>query len=371
MKIIFLSRSLHLGGAERQLTVLAKGLRHLGHDVKVAVFYSGGPLEADLNADKIPIIYLDKKCRGHAFSFFLRLTRVVRREHPDILHSYLVIPNILTILLKPFFPSGKMIWGVRASNVDVDRYDLFSRLTYRIECKLSRFADLIICNSHAGMEYAALHGFPKNRMVVVPNGIDTDRFHFNPEPRARIRSEWGIQEREKLIGLVARLDPMKDHPTFIRAAARLAKQRPDVRFVCVGGGPKLYRSELISLSHQLGLAGKLIWAGLREDMPNVYNSLDVAVSSSYGEGFPNAIAEAMACGVPCVVTDVGDSARIVGNAGVVVPAKDSDALAAGLSHALNGIKPANRFLHERIKDRFSYDILIKATEDLFVWAHRI
>lgn len=201
MKIIFLSRSLHLGGAERQLTVLAKGLCHLGHDVKVAVFYSGGPLEADLNAAKIPVIYLDKQFRWHAFSFFLRLARLVRREHPDILHSYLVIPNILTIMLKPFSPSAKMVWGVRASNVDLDRYDSLARLTYHIECKLSRFADLIICNSHAGMEYAALHGFPKNKMVVVPNGIDTDRFYPDPKARDQIRAEWGIQESEKLIGI--------------------------------------------------------------------------------------------------------------------------------------------------------------------------
>ena len=134
-----------------------------------------------------------------------------------------------------------------------------------------------------------------------------------------MRLEWGIAECEKLIGQVGRLDPMKDHSTFLKAAALLAHERKDVRFVCVGEGPTGYRDELYSLAKTLGLASRLIWAGSRRDMPAVYNAFDVAVSSSrWGEGLPNVIAEAMACGVPCVVTDVGDSAFVVDKLGVVV-----------------------------------------------------
>ncbi|MDH4220896.1 MAG: glycosyltransferase, partial [Candidatus Aminicenantes bacterium] len=209
-------------------------------------------------------------------------------------------------------------------------------------------------------------GFPERKLVVIHNGIETDRFFTDLEARARIRAQWGVREGEKLIGIVARFDPMKDHVTFIRAAALLSNQRPDVRFVCVGNGQEPYKSELYSLSHKLSLDDKLIWVGAREDMPSVYNALDIAVSSSYEEGFPNVIVEAMACGVPCVVTDVGDSAMIVGNEGVVVPPRDSDALLAGLSQAMNRVKPDRSFLNAYVKDRFSCDLLIKKTEELLL-----
>lgn len=369
MKILFLSRSLDIAGAERQLTLLAKGLHECGHDVKVAVFYTGGLLETDLKVANIPLIQLNKKRRWHTFSFLWRLAKIIRCERPDILHSYLSMPNILAIMFKPFFLRLKIVWGVRSSNMYLDRYEWLMRMSYRIERMLSGFPNLIICNSHAGLEYAVRHGFPREKMVRVPNGIDTNRFYPNGEERARIRGEWGIQEDEWLIGLVARLDPMKGYETFLRASARLAQQRSDIRFVCVGDGPEPYKSRLTSLSNELGLFGRLIWAGARKDMASVYNSLDIAVSSSYGEGFPNVIAESMACGIPCVVTDIGDSSLIVGETAIVVPPENPVALAEGIMTMLsktefldNTLKSACRI---RIVENFSTERLIKETTALF------
>ena len=139
-----------------------------------------------------------------------------------------------------------------------------------------------------------------------------------------------------------------------------------MRFVCVGDGPEPYKSELFSLAHSLCLDDNLIWTGSRSDMPAVYNSLDIACSSSYGEGFPNVIGEAMACGIPCVVTDVGDSALIVGNTGIVVPARDYRELAAGI---LNMLARLNRHRSEiseqvrkRIVDNFDLEIMITNTK---------
>ena len=115
-------------------------------------------------------------------------------------------------------------------------------------------------------------------------------------------------EDEKLIGRIARLAPDKGYPIFLEAAALLSKERKDVRFVIAGAGPESYRRQLQLLSQELGLAERLIWAGARPDMPAVYNALDILCSSSDSEGFGLTVAEAMACGVPCVATDVGDSA---------------------------------------------------------------
>ncbi len=350
-KILFLIRSLNYGGAQRQLVALAKGLHERGHNVVVAVFYHGGPLEQDLNDAGVSVIILGKRKRWDVFPFLWRLICLVYREKPDILHGYLFEANLLTILLKPMFPRIRMIWGVRASNMDLSQYDWLAHLLFRVACFFSRFADIIIVNSNAGKEYHQKRGFPEKKMVVIPNGIDTERFKTDPDARIRIRAEWGIKEDERLIGLVARLDPMKDHPIFLRAAAILARERQDVRFVCIGDGPEPYKTELKRFSGELGLENKLIWTGTRSDMPFVYNALDIDTSSSYGEGFPNVIGEAMACGVPCVVTDVGDSAWIVGDTGIVLAPKSPESIVKGWNSLLSLDLTKMMLLKEKVRQR--------------------
>jgi glycosyltransferase involved in cell wall biosynthesis len=216
------------------------------------------------------------------------------------------------------------------------------------------------------LDHAVANGFPKNRMVVIPNGIDTERFCPEPEARQRVRAEWGVAEDEKLIGLVGRLDPMKDHPTFLRAASLLSQERDDVHFVCVGDGPAGYRRELHVLTENLGLVQHLTWAGVREDMSAVYNALDIVTSSSaYGEGFSNVVGEAMACGVPCVATDVGDSAWIVGDQRLVVPPSNPEALAARWQDVIDKASEAQSSiglnLRERVVHNFSLDHMIERT----------
>ncbi|MES4787378.1 MAG: group 1 glycosyl transferase, partial [Nitrospiraceae bacterium] len=227
-------------------------------------------------------------------------------------------------------------------------------------------SDLIIFNSWAGQQHHIAHGYCGKRMAVVPNGINTERFRPDAESRQRVRTEWVITEDQVLIGLVARLDPMKDHPTFLRAAARVAVLRPNVRFVCVGDGPQTYKRELWSLSEALQLKERLIWAGSRTDIVAVYNALDIAVLSSYGEGFPNVVAEAMACGVPCVVTNVGAAAQIVGPMGVVVQPRDPEALCQGMLTSLCRLtEPGlSQQVRERIVQTFSRERLVCATKEL-------
>ena len=327
------------------------------------VFYSKGPLEKELQYSNVPVFDLQKSGRWDVFLFLVRAVRAVWKLKPEVIYAFLGTPNILTAFLKPIFPKVRMIWGVRASNVDLAQYNWLFRLSYRAECLLSRFADLIICNSHAGLEYAAANGLSRGRMIVIPNGIDTERWKPDAVARERIRAEWGVAENEILIGLVARLDPMKGHPTFLSAAAMLIQERTDVRFVCVGDGPELYKSELHRLASGLCLDGKLIWAGARHDIPAVCNALDIASSpSSFGEGFSNSIAEAMACGVPCVVTDVGDSALIVGDTGVVVSPSMPIALCEGFRLMLKRLGPDLRdTTRALIVKRFTNEVMVTNT----------
>ncbi len=365
MKILLLCRSLGYGGTERQISVLAQSLHQKGHEVSIGVFYANCELERDLNEIGVPIIDLRKSGRWDLLSFFVRLVNAVHKFRPQVIYGFLGPSNILTIFLKPLFPKILMVWGVRTSNVDLKLYDWLYLFSYRVECLLSNFADIIICNSRAGMEYAAANGFPRKKMSVISNGIDVELFKPDAKERLRVRREWGVTHDEKLIGLVARLDLMKDHPTFLKAAAMLASEEPYVRFVCVGDGSGDYKKDVHQLAQNLGLNGKLLWVGARHDMAAVYSALDIATSTSYGEGFSNAIAEAMACGVPCVVTDVGDSAFIVGTTGVVVPPSKPDALRAGLSMMLKklggNIQDEARAL---IVSRFTNDILANDTLEL-------
>lgn len=367
INIVFIIRSLNYGGAERQLVNLAKDLNKEKFNPTILTFYSG-PLERELKEANVKTIWLEKKGRWDVFGFLFRLYRQLAALKPDMIHGYLTVQNILTILLKPFFPRVRMVIGVRASNMDLSRYDWLARLMDSVESFLSRYADLVIVNSKAGFTYSLGQGFPEKKMIMIPNGIDTERFKPDKEGGRRVRNEWGIPEGKVLIGLVGRLDPMKDHPTFLKAASLLVKQKKPVHFVCLGTGPTAYRDELIAIGKELGLSDHISWIDPRSDMPSVYNGFDIVSSSScFGEGFPNVIGEAMACGVPCVVTDVGDSARVVGNTGIVVPPNNPEALAAGwiqcMSEDNNETGATPRL---RIQNNFSLNRLAQHTEEVLI-----
>lgn len=363
MKWMFLIRSLGYGGAERQLINLAKGLRERGHEIVVVTFYPGGELKEDLLTAQVTVRDLGKRGRWDLLMPMLRLVGLIRETRPDILHSYLTTANLLTLVPKISCPKMTIAWGVRASSMDWSRYDRFTRMTFHLECLLSRFADHIIVNSQAGWDYHVSCGFPAGKLTLIRNGIDTDYFKPDAEACRRVRSEWGVTDDERLVGLVGRLDPMKDHPTFLKAAAVVAKEHKEVRFACVGDGPSDYRRRLHAMAVELGIGDRVIWGDARRDMPAVYNAFDIAVSSSYGEGCSNMIAEAMACGVPCVVTDVGDSASIVGEGGRVVSPCSPDALATIIGSVLSeGID--KDLIRERILKFFGVAKFVLRTEEV-------
>lgn len=363
MKIVFIARSLHFGGAERQLVELATGLRAAGHDVVVLTFYPSGAYGSVLEAKGVRECSLDKQGRWDVLRFGVRLATILRRHAPDVIHSYLGVPNLLTVLLKPFLGEAKIIWGVRASDMDWSHYDLLTRWLHRIEPGLSRYSDLVIVNSHAGYVHAMAQGFATDKLVVIPNGIDVRAFVPDRAAGERVRRQWRIGREQWLIGLVGRVDPIKDHPTFLHAAARSVKSRSDVHFVCVGDGEEIYRNEMVSLGENLGLEKRLRWEESRADVKDVYNALDVLCCASISEGFPNVVAEAMACGVPCVVTDAGDSARIVGDTGIVVPRGDAAALADACERMILRLRREGSSLREaartRISEQFAVERLVE------------
>lgn len=366
MKICLLTRSLGTGGMATQLFVLARGLARKGHQVIVIALYAGGNVEQYSNIEGLRVRVLNKKGRWHLISFFRDVLNAVRQEGPDVLQSYLSAANILSALMKPFLEPPPVLWGIRSSLMHLQQYDRFLRFNYYLERKLSRFADCIVANSRAGLEYARGHGFVCKDMVFIPNGIDTDRFHPDEDGRNSVRTEWGMSPDQMLIGLVGRMDPVKDHSAFLRAAALLRKKIPEARFVCIGPGNPEYSKRLKALESDLGLKGFVIWEDARADMPRVYNAFDLAVSTSQAEGFSNVIGEAMASGISCVVTDVGDSAFIVGDCGMVVPSGNPELMAAAWEQALlQDRTEVGRRSRARMIENFSVDRLILNTEEVY------
>jgi len=366
VQVLFLIRSLNFGGSERQLVMMAAGLKASGVPVRVATFYEGGPLRDELTRHGVECRSLKKRTRWDVVGFLWRWIQMARDCRPSVLYAFLGSANLMAIMAKPWLGHAKIVWSVRASNMDLGQYGWLDRILFQLECSLARFADRIIVNSTAGRDYVAARGFPKDKMVVIPNGIDTERFRPNPSSRERMRKEWGIGGHEFLIGVVGRLDPMKDQETFVRAAGVMGRQRQDVRFVCVGNGSDERRQALERLAEGLGLGKRILWKEAISDVATVYCALDLlTLSSAFGEGFPNVVAEAMACGVPCVVTDVGDSRMIVGETGIIVPARDPAALSKAWSMVLewNAEKRAlmSRQTRERIVRHFNVDRMVEAT----------
>ncbi len=334
MKVLLFVRDLGVGGSQRQLGVLAAGLAQRGHGVAVVVLYAGGALEASLADSGARLISIEKTSRWDVVAPLARLRRLFVSERPDLVYAFLPTQTTLAALLLPSRLETKLVFGLRAGGMQLDRYDALNALSYRTEAWLSRRADLIIANARAVRVDATARGLPVARIAVVPNGIDTDAMRPDATAgRAQRRAwahSWGLADDAFVIGCVARLDPMKDHTNFLHAAARFAKEHPQARFVCAGDGPAGYRGELAALANSLGLVDRLVWAGEIGDVRAAYNAFDIAtLPSAFGEGFPNVVGEAMACGVPVVATDVGDTGAIVGAHGEVVPPARPDLLCAG------------------------------------------
>ena len=309
---------------------------------------------------------LEKRGRWSIINFTGSLLRCVDEFSPDMVHGYLGTSNLLSVVVKWLRRGVKSVWGLRASDVDYGRYSRLARLDFGLQRLLSRFADLIIVNSQAGFDYAREKGFPGKRMEVVSNGVDTELFRPDRESGRPLRAEWGVGDHEVLVGLVARLDPMKDHEIFFKAASTLVRENSRIRFVCVGSGPDDYFEELKGQAVGLGLKERLFWAGGRSGMPAVYNALDVlCLCSAFGEGFSNVLAEAMACGVPCVSTDVGDARLILGDTGLVVDRGSPEELAEALLELVRRIQDGKRFdTRLRIVDDFSLDKMVERAEEL-------
>jgi glycosyltransferase involved in cell wall biosynthesis len=362
MQVLFLIRALTTGGAQRQLVALANGLAQRGHRVTVLTFYPGGELAVGLDP-RVERRSLDKRDRWESGAFYARLLSAIRQERPEVMYSFLTSANVLSGTTRLFFPRVRVVWGKRGAVREASMLDSLERALVRLERWLSPFAAAVIYNSGSLRDQSVSTGYPTRNTHVIPNGIDTATFYPDPGKREALRAQWGVEAGDTLVGLVGRLDRIKGQAVFLQAAQMMRRENPSLHLIIIGDGDPAYRDELQALAADLGISEAVTWAGFRSDMKDVYNALDILVSASQGESLPNVLCEAMACGVPCVSTDVGDSARIIGDCGAVVPPGDPAALAQAVLSLLDNLPEIDRkAVRARIVENFSLEKAIAATE---------
>lgn len=363
--VAFLIRRMERGGAEGQLCDLVNGLHRRGRPVCLLSLYDPPGTGALALAPDLPCASAGKRCA--ADPRLLRLVHPLRHFGANTLCCLLYPALASSLVLKPLAGVGRVVWTIRSSGHVPEHLPAAARLVIRSVAWLyPRYPDLVIANSEAGRRWGLGIGVPPDRLAVVPNGADGRRFRIDRASGAALRQHWGMTAEHILIGHVGRLHPMKDHLSFLRAAAAIARELPQARFICVGQGRAPYTAQMKALASQLELDSRLIWAGQRHDMPAVYNALDLAVlPSAYGEGMSNALLEAMLSGVACVASRVGDAAAILGHSGRLVHAGQQDELAQAILDLLrngDGQSPAAR--REHVLSHFAVEKMLSCMEAL-------
>ncbi|MCL6620893.1 MAG: glycosyltransferase [Syntrophobacterales bacterium] len=371
VSVVHLITSLAVGGAQMHLykTVTRFDPRLIRSTVVSLV--PPGPVGGLLQEAGLPVHHLGMaKGRPHPAGL-ARLVALLRRLRPQVLQTYLYHADLLGLLAGRLAGVPRIFWNLRQSVMEFGRYRRTTAWTVRLSARLSRRVDLILVNSWAGADYHRRLGYDPERMLVVPNGFDLERFRPDPGAYREVRRDLGLAPDHLLVGMFARLDPQKDHATFLAAAARVAAAVPQVSFLLAGTGLTPEQPQVEALVRESALPpGRLFLLGERRDIPRLAAALDVFVlSSAFGEGCANAVGEAMAAGVPCVVTRVGDSPRLVGDTGLTVPPRNPEALARAVTRLLTLEAPQRRLLGEAARSRIARHFALNTIVARLTWLY--
>lgn len=352
IRVLHIINSLRPGGAEAMLLKLVSALPRDEFDLSVLTLLDGGRLSeslSDLNVwtgslDLRPVTIL----RAAA-----SLKAHVRGTAPDVLHGWMPHGNVTAWLARKLASHRPaVIWGIRQALYTIRTQRPVTAGLIRFGAIVSGSIDRIIYNSSEAQRHHLSIGYDAERALVIPNGFDCGQFRPDPAARALIREELGIPADVPLVGHIARFHPMKDHAAFLRAAAAIAETHPRVEFLLAGAGVTSDQPALREiLDHLPSLVGRVHLIGDRADVARIHAALDIACLSSWTEAFPNILGEAMATGVPCVSTDVGEARAIVGETGIIVPARDPAALGQALLAVVRLSDEERRRLGARARER--------------------
>lgn len=363
IRVLHLITTLEAGGAQTMLSNLvspragAVALRHV-----VVEMMSGGEGAECIRGKSVPVHSLCmERGRGSAGAIW-RFLHLLRTERPSLVQTWLYHADLMGLAAVPM--RLPVVWNIRSA-----WHHGISRLTPRLCARLSGVPAAVVVNSEAGRAVHESIGYRPRRWCLIGNGFELDVFKPDDDARASVRAEIGLAAGTPLVGLVGRWDAHKDHATFFSAAAALKAQREDVHFMLVGEGLTPDNPAVARMAANAGITHAVHLLGLRSDIPRLTAALDLATCTSIAEAFPNIVGEAMAAGVPCVATDVGDTAQLVGDRELIVPPRDPQALAAAWGRILALDAEARRKKglegRARIAERYSLRVIAGQYERLY------
>jgi len=371
IKIIHLITGLSTGGAENTLAKLLAHKRMNGISSKVISLKDDGPIGDEIRKLGIPVINLGWRAGSVNLLQWLSLIKTLKKESPDILQTWMYHADLVGGICGKLAGIKHILWNIRNLNLDKAYIKSSTMWVVKVCAQLSKsLPKKIIVNSEHARTVHIKNGYDPSKFVIIPNGFDLSKFHPDKEAKASVLKELNLPADNELVGLVARYDPIKDHVNFLNAARILHKQNLKVHFLLCGRDITWENKDLVKFIEKNDLLHYTHLLGERKDIPRLTAALEIAVSSSAGESFSNTIGEAMSCGVPCVVTDVGDSANLVSNTGKVVPPNNHKALAEGIMEILTMSLKDRRNLglsaRQRIHDKFELSCTLQKYKNLYL-----
>lgn len=370
IKVVHIISDLSIGGAEMMLYKLLRETDRSSFEPVVISLINRGPLRARIEALGIPVHTVNIKSAASSPAGFWRLVWLLRRIRPDLIVGWMY-HSCLAAQLASFFlrRRTRVFWSIHFAIYSHTSTKRTTAAIIRACAPLSKLASRIIFVSHASRDQHTAIGYSVANSCVIPNGINTSEFIPSRKSRAAVRSELGVAKDALLIGMMGRYHPVKDHANFLQAAHLVSQRNPNVNFVLIGQGVDHQNKELCRLIRDLGLTRQTHLLGERDDMPRISASLDVFSLSSHCESFPNVIGEAMACEVPCAVTNVGDASFLVGGTGRVVESRNPRALANAWQELIElgtvGRSELGRAARSRIIEHFRLDSVVRRYEALY------
>jgi len=360
--------TLMCGGTENQFMTLARELDRTRFDVEFACLRRWGPFVDELTTRNIPLTeYPVSSFRSpKTLAEQARLARHIRRERVQIVHAYNFYGNVFAV------PPARLAAPVTIASIR-DRAPYLTPMQKRVQRFACQFADCILTNAAAVKDWLVDEGFDGAKITVIPNGVDLTRFDEAP-PREQLRRDLGLACQTPLVGVVSRLTRLKGLENFIEAAAMLGQRFPDARFLIIGETSPMnrdYLPELQRYAEECGVGDRILFTGIRSDVPAILASLDVSVMPSLNEALSNVLLESMAAGAPTVATRVGGTPEALadGTTGLLVDPADSRALAAAIAQLLTDRTLATglgRAARARIADCYSVRRMVCATEDVYL-----
>ncbi len=370
IKVTHIIADLSPGGAETTLYRVLSRMDAARFQNEVISLTSLGSIAQRIRAVGVPVRALGIK-RGIPNPFlFVRLVQWIRKSKPQIVQTWMYHADLIGGLAARLAGEGRLVWNIRQANLDPNWNKPLTIWTAKACARMSPWLPgcVVSCSQAALLLHAKL-GYAANNMEVIPNGFDLEEFRPDPGARLSFRRELGLPQDALVIGMAARFHAVKDHRNFIQAAARLQAMIPEVHFVLCGLSVDCENTELSKWVAAAGLDAHCHLLGLRQDLPRLFAAMDIFTSPSLSEAFPSVVGEAMACGTPCVVTNVGDSASIVGETGKVVPPGNPDALTEAWRELIEAGPSARRLLgmtaRLRVKQLFSLPTVVERYQAIY------